>query len=64
MATGLALVDAGLRVTWLNPALAERLAPPQPAGQSGALMFADDAAVLAQARRALTSGRCSRAAWR
>ena len=59
MATGLALVDAELRVTWLNPALAERLAlgTRSLVGQPAALMFADDAAVLAQARRALDEER-------
>ncbi|MEW5835933.1 MAG: ATP-binding protein [Pseudomonadota bacterium] len=59
MATGLALVDAELRVTWLNPALAERLALGTRGlvGQPAALMFADDAAVLAQARRALAEER-------
>ena len=59
MATGLALVDAELRVAWLNPALAERLAlgTRNLFGQPAALMFADDAAVLAQARRALAEER-------
>jgi len=59
MATGLALVDVELRVTWLNPALAERLAlgTRTLVGQPAALMFADDAAVLAQARRALAEER-------
>ena len=58
MATGLALVDAGLRVTWLNPALAERLVlgTRSLVGQPAALMFAD-AAVLAQVRRALDEDR-------
>jgi len=58
MATGLALVDAELRVAWLNPALAERLAlgTRSLVGQPAALMFADEA-VLAQARRALDEER-------
>ncbi len=58
MATGLALVDAGLRVTWLNPGLAERLAlgTRSVVGQPAALMFADEA-VLVQVRRALAEER-------
>ncbi|HET6432994.1 two-component system sensor histidine kinase NtrB [Dyella sp.] len=58
MTTGLALVDAGLRVTWLNPALAERLAlgTRSLVGQPASLMFGD-AAVLLQLQRALDEER-------
>jgi two-component system nitrogen regulation sensor histidine kinase GlnL len=58
MATGLALVDAELRVVWLNSALAERLAlgPRSLVRQPLAWMVADEA-VLAQARRVLDEER-------
>lgn len=55
MATGLALVDAGLRIAWINPALAERLSlgPRSIVGQPLALILRDDDA-MAQAQRVLT----------
>lgn len=53
MATGLVLVDAGLRLQWVNPALAELLGvgPRRVVGQPLATLLA--AAELAQAARAL-----------
>lgn len=58
MATGQALVDAELRVAWINPALAERLAlgPRSAVGQTLALWLRDDE-VLLQARRVLDEQR-------
>lgn len=58
MATGLALVDAGLRLQWINPALAEwlELGPRSAVGQPLGLLLADqDGVVLAT--KALTEGR-------
>ncbi len=58
MATGQALVDAELRVAWINPALAERLAlgPRSAVGQPLTLWLRDDE-VLLQARRVLAEQR-------
>lgn len=57
MATGLARVDAGLRLQWINPALAEwlELGPRSAIGQSLGLWL--DEAALAQASRALAEQR-------
>jgi len=57
MATGLALVDAELRLRWINPALAEwlELGPRSAVGQSLGLWF--DGEALAQASRASTEQR-------
>jgi two-component system nitrogen regulation sensor histidine kinase GlnL len=58
MATGLALVDAGLRLQWINPALAEslELGPRSAIGQPLCLLLADPEG-LARAARVLTEQR-------
>jgi two-component system nitrogen regulation sensor histidine kinase GlnL len=58
MTTGLALVDAGLRVSWINPALAERLelGPRSVLGQPLIVLLRDPDA-LRQARRVLAEQR-------
>ena len=57
MATGLALVDAGLRLQWINPALAEwlDLGPRSVVGQPLGVLLGED--VLAQASRVLSEQR-------
>lgn len=57
MATGLALVDAGLRLQWINPALAEwlDLGPRSAIGQPLGVLLGEDA--LAQASRVLAEQR-------
>jgi len=54
MATGLALVDAGLRLQWINPALAEwlQLGPRSAPGQPLTVLL-DEPAAVAQVARAL-----------
>jgi len=63
MATGLARVDAGLCLQWINPALAEwlELGPRTAVGQSLGLLIADPEG-LAQAARVLTEQRTQQ--WR
>jgi two-component system nitrogen regulation sensor histidine kinase GlnL len=58
MATGLALVDAGLRLQWINPALAEslKLGPRSAVGQPLGQLLADPEG-LARAARVLTEQR-------
>ncbi|HEY1589488.1 MAG TPA: ATP-binding protein [Rhodanobacter sp.] len=58
MATGLALVDAGLRLQWINPALAEwlELGPRSAVGQPLGLLLVDQDGV-AQAAKVLTERR-------
>ncbi|MGB3749237.1 MAG: ATP-binding protein [Rhodanobacter sp.] len=59
LATGLALVDARLRLCWLNPALIEglELGVRHPLGQPLALLFADAEEAAARAARVLAGQR-------
>ena len=59
LATGIALVDARLRLRWLNPALVEglELGVRHPLGQSLTLLFADGDEAAARAARVLAAQR-------